>query len=155
MPVAQSPLVQLIYASRPFGFDDLALTGILASAERNNIRDHITGSLICREDLFIQMLEGPDDTVQAAFKRIRYDDRHTDVALLWTGEVAARQFPEWAMRHDPAASWMWTRAEVTAGAVTHASADDVRAIFTRLAESEPVGALSCPFNVAASHAAQA
>ncbi|NOT70567.1 MAG: BLUF domain-containing protein [Hyphomicrobium sp.] len=139
---------QLIYASRPFGFDDLALSGILASAERNNVRDAITGSLICREDLFVQLLEGPEDKVEAAFKRIRHDDRHTDVGLVLSGATQSRLFPDWAMRHDPAQSWMWTRSEVTAGAVTKASADDVRAIFTRLAANEPAGALSCPFAVA-------
>ena len=40
--------MQLIYSSRPFGYDDLALTGILSTARRNNLRDGITGALICR-----------------------------------------------------------------------------------------------------------
>jgi hypothetical protein len=37
--------MQLIYASRPFGYDELTLVGILASARRNNERDGITGAL--------------------------------------------------------------------------------------------------------------
>lgn len=138
------PLFQLIYASRPFGFDDLALTGILASAHRNNVRDAITGALICREDLFIQLLEGPHDKVTSSFDRIKRDDRHTDLRMLFTGEIAARLFPEWAMRHDPAQTWMWTREQVTAGAVQAATPDDARAIFARLAENPPTGAQSCP-----------
>lgn len=137
-------LVHLIYASRPFGFDDLALTGILASARRNNIRDAITGALICREDLYVQMLEGSREHVDAAFARIVRDDRHTDVRQLWTGSVEARLFPEWAMRHDPAQSWMWSREDVSAGAIESATADDARAIFTRLATTPPTVAQTCP-----------
>lgn len=148
MSLAPSPLIQLIYASRPFGFDDLALSGILASAQRNNIRDAITGSLICREDLFMQMLEGPEDKVQAAFTRIKYDDRHTDVVLRLTSPIETRLFPDWAMRHDPAQTWMWNREQVTAGAAANATPDEVRAIFTRLAQNPPAGALSCPFAAA-------
>ena len=40
------------------------------------------------------------------------------------------------MRDDPAQSWMWTREQVSAGAVTEASAQEVRDVFVRLA-SQP------------------
>jgi Sensors of blue-light using FAD len=140
------PLIQLIYASRPFGFDDLALSGILASAQRNNARDGITGSLICREDLFVQMLEGTEEAVQKLFARIERDDRHTDISKLWSSEIKTRLFPEWAMRHDPAQSWMWTREQVTAGAVERATPDDVRAVFARLSTEPPAVAQKCPFD---------
>lgn len=143
-PSGQMPLVQLIYFSRPFGFDDLALTGILASAARNNTRDGITGALICREDLFMQLLEGPADKVQAAFERIRHDDRHTEVKLVSQPEVAERLFPDWAMRHDPPHSWMWSREDVTARAAEKATPEDFQAIFTRLAQSPPPQAQKCP-----------
>lgn len=144
MPLSTSPLMQLIYFSRPFGFDDLALVGILASAERNNARDGITGALICREDIFIQMLEGPGDNVQAAFERIQIDDRHTDVVLISLQAAAERFFPDWAMRHDPAHSWMWSREDISAGAAEKATPEDFLAIFKRLAQSPPPQAQKCP-----------
>ena len=137
-------LTQLIYASRPFGFDDLALSGILATARRNNRRDGITGALICREDLFLQLLEGPSDVVTALFDRIVRDDRHTDVVKLVSGDIETRLFPEWAMRHDPATSWMWTAAQVTAGAVEKASKDEILGVFTRLAKNPPAEPQTCP-----------
>ncbi len=140
------PLIQLIYVSRPFGFDDLALGGILASARRHNVADGITGSLICREDLFVQMLEGNEDAVQRTFERINRDDRHTDIANVWSGSIDTRLFPQWAMRHDPAQSWMWTREQVTAGAVDNATPAEILAIFSRLAADIPVVAQTCPFN---------
>jgi hypothetical protein len=142
----ESPLVQLMYYSRPFGFDDLALTGILASAGRNNPMNSITGALICREDIFIQILEGPDTKVQDAFDRIRLDDRHTDVVMISKAKAATRLFPDWAMRHDPAQSWMWSHEEVTAGAAAKATPEDYLAIFTRLASAPPLCALTCPMS---------
>ena len=45
------PMLQLIYASRPFGFDTAMLAGILMDARRCNARDDITGMLVCRADL--------------------------------------------------------------------------------------------------------
>ncbi|MGI8724923.1 MAG: BLUF domain-containing protein [Methyloceanibacter sp.] len=85
--------MQLIYTSRPFGYDDLVLTGILAAARRSNARDGITGALICREDLFLQMLEGPRDVVTATFARILRDDRHTEIVNLWSGPGCFRDGP--------------------------------------------------------------
>ena len=127
------PLVQIVYASRSFGYDAGIIAGILLDARRCNIRDGITGSLICRQDLYLQLLEGPADAVQAAFSRIAVDDRHLDVRILASHPVPHRLFPAWAMRHDPAQSWMWSQHAVEKGAVDQASAADVLAIFERLA----------------------
>ncbi len=126
-------VMQLVYASRPFGFDDLSLAGILATARPNNRRDSITGALICREDLYLQLLEGPREAVTAAFNRIMRDDRHMDAVVLISCDAEERLFPRWAMRDDPARSWMWTRDQVRAGAVETASADEIRGVFRRLA----------------------
>ena len=130
--------MQLIYASRPFGYDELELAGILSAARRNNTRDGITGALICREDLFMQLLEGRCDVVTAAFSRILQDDRHVDVVNLWSGDIEERLFPGWSMRHDPARSWMWTMEEVENDAIGRASMAEIRGIFERLSK-EPAG----------------
>jgi len=127
-------LFQVVYASRPFGYDQGMLNGILADSRRCNERDGITGSLICRDDLYLQLLEGPDDLVTAAFERIAQDDRHLEVRRLVAGPAAARIFPAWAMRHDPARSWMWTPAEVADGAPERATPDEVLAVFRRIAD---------------------
>jgi hypothetical protein len=127
------PMIQLIYASRPFGFDEGTLAAILLVARRCNERDGITGALICRGDLYLQLLEGPEELVDEAYRRIERDRRHLDIKLLSRRPVAERLFPGWAMRHDPARSWMWTQAEVNAGAVERATEAEAVAIFERLA----------------------
>ncbi|OYW60820.1 MAG: blue light sensor protein [Rhodobacterales bacterium 12-65-15] len=127
-------LLQLVYASRPFGFDAGTLTAILFDARRCNIRDGVTGALICRDDLFLQMLEGPEPAVEATYARIRADDRHVEVRQLTRRLIPddGRMFAAWAMRDDPAASWVWSRAEVDAGVPERATEDEVLAMFRKL-----------------------
>lgn len=129
-------MIQLTYASRPFGFDTAMLAGILLDARRCNTRDGITGLLICRADLYLQLLEGPEAAVDAAYRRIAADDRHMDLSLLTRRSVTHRLFPRWAMRDDPARSWLWTKAEVDDGALTRASEDEILAVFERIAGEE-------------------
>jgi hypothetical protein len=130
---AAMPLSQLIYTSRPFGFDEGVLDNILLSARANNARLGITGALICRADLFMQLLEGPREAVTATLARILRDDRHVDVAVAHCGDTAQRLFPHWSMRDDPPQTWMWTQQQVREGAARDASAVEVMGIFRRLA----------------------
>ena len=127
-------LLQLTYASRPFGFDGPTLAGILMDARRCNARDGITGALICRDDLFLQLLEGPGDKVEATFRRIATDDRHLEVRQMSRREIteADRMFANWAMRDDPALSWVWSRAAIDDGALDRATDTDVLAMFRQL-----------------------
>ena len=128
-------LLQLTYSSQPFGFNGPALAGILMDARRCNSRDGITGALICRDDLFLQMLEGPEDKVEATLSRITKDDRHLDVRPMSRRIIKpdSRLFPAWAMRDDPAQSWVWSRADIDNGALDSATEDETIAIFKRLA----------------------
>ena len=132
-------LTQLIYASRPFGFHGNTLDDILVSARRNNRRHGITGALVCRADLFLQMLEGPREKITAIFGRILRDDRHVETALIWCGDAEARLFPAWDMLDNPPRSWMWSREEVHAGARTTATAEQAWAIFARVAREGSEG----------------
>ena len=123
---------QLIYRSRPFGFDAAMLAGILTTSRRNNRRDDITGALICRHDLYLQLIEGPPGPIDALYTRISIDDRHLDVKLLTVCDVATRMFPEWAMLDDEAPTLFWSPAEIAAGALEAADPDALRDAFGRL-----------------------
>ena len=125
-------LFRAIYTSRPFGFDDSILSGILMDARRANTRDGITGALICRADIYLQWLEGPEAQVRAAIDRIERDDRHLEVKVHVAEPVSERVFGDWAMRHDPAASWVWSQREIADGAVDRAGAEEITGFFLRL-----------------------
>ena len=128
------PLIQLVYASRPFGFDQATLSNILMDARRANARDDITGALIARHDLYLQLLEGPRDKVEAAYQRIRHDDRHVEVMRLVDRQIGTRMFPGWAMRDDPAQSWVWSIEDVRDGAIERTDEAEVLGFFQRLAD---------------------
>ncbi len=76
------------------------LAGILSQARRNNARDDITGALLVRHDLYLQLIEGPDAAIDASYGLIAADDRHCDVAVLLTRDTGNRMFPGWAMLDD-------------------------------------------------------
>ena len=116
----------------PFGFDEGILNGVLADARRANLRDGITGALICRGDIYIQWLEGPEEQVRNTLERIKRDNRHLEVKLHVAEPVSERMFAKWAMLHDPAASWIWSQHEVANGAVERATPKEVVGFFARL-----------------------
>ncbi len=126
-------IAQLIYCSQPFGFDEAMLGGILLQARRNNARDGLTGALIARGDIYIQLLEGPAAAVATTFARILVDNRHLAVVRLSEIETEVRLFPKWTMRDDMAPSLAWSAAEVERGAPLNLPAAEVRAVFERLA----------------------
>jgi len=95
-------LYRLVYYSRNHIEADQAafaanVDDILAKSRTNNERDAITGALLFNAGCFAQVLEGPLDTVEAAFERIQQDERHGEVSLLAFDPVAERSFPNWAM----------------------------------------------------------
>lgn len=126
-------VTQLIYMSEPFGYDSAILGGILASARRNNPREAITGALICRQDIYLQLLEGDAAAIDTLYQRIAVDDRHLGVTLLSRAEVADRLFPAWAMLHDPARSWLWSADEVARGVVQGGGWLALQRVFERIA----------------------
>ena len=125
-----------VYTSQPFGFDEGILGGILLDARRANLRDGVTGALICRADIYLQWLEGPEDLVRATLARIKRDDRHLEVTLHVAELVPERMFGQWAMLHDPAATWIWTQKEVADGAAERATPEEITGFFLRLKDQD-------------------
>ena len=132
-------ILRIVYASQPFGFDDAMLNGILSDARFYNSRDDITGALICRADIYFQLIEGPEAAIKAAYARIAADDRHLDVNRLLHEVSTERMFPKWAMLDDQARSWMWTQKEVAEGAISRASRAEILAVFHRLKTETAAG----------------
>ncbi|NLI78941.1 MAG: family 3 adenylate cyclase [Candidatus Riflebacteria bacterium] len=76
-----------------------ALAGIARVAAGHNAAVGITGVLVAVGGFFFQVIEGPADRIDALMTRIRADRRHRELRILACEEgVAARLFPDWAMR---------------------------------------------------------
>ena len=119
--------------SRPFGFDLSVLSGLLIDSRENNRKNKITGALLCRADIYLQMLEGPTEKVLETFDRIRVDDRHVEVEVLIKIDIKNRLFPNWAMKDDPVKSWMWSQEEVAKGVVRQSSQNEIMNVFKKVA----------------------
>lgn len=91
-------LVRLVYASR--AVNDLSaqdLQDILRRSREHNPAEGITGLLCFDQGIFVQVLEGGRDAVNARYKRIVMDERHDQPLLLSYEEVSERRYAGWSM----------------------------------------------------------
>ncbi len=91
-------LVRLIYTSRaaqPITAE--TLHPILRVSRAHNAALGVTGVLVHTDGLFLQLLEGGRNAVNALYNRIARDARHTDLVLLAYDEVGERRFAGWSM----------------------------------------------------------
>jgi hypothetical protein len=87
----------VLYHSRFAGpWEEAGLRALLERLRAHNAARDLTGLLLCSDDRFVQVLEGPEAAVCALYARIRRDPRHRDVATLREG-LGPRRFAGWAM----------------------------------------------------------
>ena len=127
-------LMQLVYCSQPFGYSLEILSAILIASRANNRKRDITGALICRSDIFLQLLEGPEQQVKSTYAAIQNDDRHINIYHLLDQNVDKRLFPAWSMKDDPVKTWMWSREEVSNGIVKSLSKAEIEQVFVKLSQ---------------------
>ncbi|MDC3087383.1 BLUF domain-containing protein [Paracoccaceae bacterium] len=131
-------LMRLVYCSQPFGYSLEILSAILVASRAKNRKNDITGALICRSDIFLQLLEGPVQNVKNTYEAIQNDDRHINVYHLIDRPVKKRLFPAWAMKDDPVKTWMWSREDVSKGIVKGLSKAEVEEVFVKLSQEATI-----------------
>lgn len=75
------------------------LAHILQQSRHNNAIDGVTGLLWSDGAHFIQVIEGPDASVELTWARIQADARHHQITVLIDGPVSAPEFGTWTMAH--------------------------------------------------------
>jgi hypothetical protein len=93
-------LVRLVYASRAAGpIDDALVKAIIEASSARNVGQGITGVLCTQpgQEVFLQVLEGSRQDVNALYTSIARDPRHRDVTLLSYEEIEQRRFSNWRM----------------------------------------------------------
>ena len=93
-------LVRLLYASRAARpIDEALVASILEGSRKYNLEHGITGILCTYSQggVFLQVLEGGREAVNALYGTILRDPRHRDVTLLDYEEIAERRFGSWRM----------------------------------------------------------
>ena len=93
-------LVRLLYASRAASaVTHEIIDSILQSSRQHNPALGITGVLCHGGDVYMQVLEGGRDAVNALYNTIVRDPRHERIVLLHYAEVPERHFAGWTMGH--------------------------------------------------------
>jgi len=91
-------MLSLMYVSTSVKLlNDEELLDILKISRENNSSKDVTGLLLYKGGNFMQVLEGPDEAVEALYEKIKVDPRHKDVNVLSREQISARQFPAWEM----------------------------------------------------------
>lgn len=83
--------------SRPLSREELMQISEISI--RNNTRDNLTGILFSFNDIFYQVLEGPEDKLDECYSRILKDDRHKNIFCVEVEHnITERKYPDWAMK---------------------------------------------------------
>ena len=91
---------QLLYISKSTVPGDGAdLVGILQQSRHNNAIDGVTGLLWSDGQFFLQVIEGPEESVRSCFHRIVSDARHSEIRIIQERVVEDREFHDWTMAH--------------------------------------------------------
>jgi hypothetical protein len=94
----EESLHQIVYFSKPTRSMTLSeVRDLLIKAKINNHFKDVTGMLLFDGDAFLQVLEGPKDTVTALSEKIERDPRHTQFTSLVERTIPQRDFGDWSM----------------------------------------------------------
>ncbi len=88
-------LVYASYATHPLS--QRGLEELLATSRDNNKAHDVTGMLLYIDGKFLQVLEGPKDSVRKIFGAIRKDVRHKKISVIIEGHIKKRNFDAWHM----------------------------------------------------------
>ena len=92
-------VVYISFATEIFrGEEDIA--DILALSRDRNAERDVTGLLLHRGEVFLQLLEGPEDEVKKIYGSIASDLRHRNLTILVKQHSDERMFPHWSMAHS-------------------------------------------------------
>lgn len=95
-------LVRLHYISAATAaFKEKDITQILDNARRRNTAARITGVLLYKDRRFMQVIEGPAESISALLQLIKTDSRHTLLKVEEFDAVSERVFPDWSMGYIP------------------------------------------------------
>jgi len=95
----QIQVAYLSFATRALKADlDNQIQDILEIARKHNAEKNITGQLVYRSGIFLQLLEGSKGDITALLGRILLDhSRHESIKILLHQPLQERIFPDWSM----------------------------------------------------------
>ncbi|AKQ40873.2 BLUF domain-containing protein [Aurantiacibacter atlanticus] len=92
-----SRLHQLVYVSTAAKLDEGDIAAILATAQRRNESQEITGFLLYNGRNFLQLVEGDEARLLNLCARLANDPRHTGMVITSNIAIEERAYPDWTM----------------------------------------------------------
>ena len=91
-------IFNLVYKSNPVSrVTSQDVENIVNLAKKKNAALGITGILLFKDNLFLQVLEGPREKVIDLYQKIQSDSRHENVETIYEGFSSSRSFDTWSM----------------------------------------------------------
>ena len=90
---------QIFYLSSSTALGGADLAGILEQSRHNNAINGVTGLLWSDGARFMQVFEGPMESVALTWERIQKDSRHHEIVVLHDRPITEREFGYWTMAY--------------------------------------------------------
>lgn len=92
--------LQLAYLSRAAEpFEEQELFQLIDHSQRNNKARGLSGMLVYNSGYFLQLLEGPEATVESLMETIGRDPRHVEIKRVFERHTSQRIFGSWYMAY--------------------------------------------------------
>lgn len=93
-------IYQIVYTSQATPrFSENTLEVMLEKGRANNNLREVTGILLYSGGYFIQLLEGEELVVKKLLNKISYDERHTEIQVIFEQTTENRLFGNWSMAY--------------------------------------------------------
>ena len=130
----QSQLKRVVYVSEKTDASDTTLKDIIASSQKNNPEEGVTGCLLSGSNSFLQLLEGPADFIDTLYSKISKDNRHENVMTLCEEKIDERLFLSWSMKLAPFENMEWSKEDFNSGNFLNITSEEALNVFVRLNE---------------------
>jgi len=130
----QSQLKRVVYVSEKTDASDTTLKDIIASSQKNNPEEGVTGCLLSGSNSFLQLLEGPADFLDTLYSKISKDNRHENVMTLCEEKIDERLFLSWSMKLAPFENMEWSKEDFNSGNFLNITSEEALNVFVRLNE---------------------
>lgn len=130
----QSQLKRVVYVSEKTDASDTTLKDIIASSQKNNPEEGVTGCLLSGSNSFLQLLEGPADFIDTLYSKISKDNRHENVMTLCEEKIDERLFLSWSMKLAPFENMEWSKEDFNSGNFLNITSEEALNVFFRLNE---------------------
>ena len=130
----QSQLKRVVYVSEKTDASETTLKDIIASSQKNNPEEGVTGCLLSGSNSFLQLLEGPADFIDTLYSKISKDNRHENVMTLCEEKIDERLFLSWSMKLAPFENMEWSNKDFNSGNFLNITSEEALNVFVRLNE---------------------